>query len=83
MNPFKIGAKVAVPICKIFPEKKGNPRSTHGYDIGTVIAKGKNKKNGKPAVKVSIDTSGSVWAKKITKEPVLEKWALCEHCDQI
>lgn len=82
MAKFTVGDRVAAPICVIFPEKTG-ARSRYGYDIGTVVATGKNKKTGKPAVKVNITVSDSVWAKHITKENELEKWCLAADCDKV
>lgn len=79
---IKKGDRVAAPVVVLFPERKP-ARSRYGYDIGTVIALGKNKRTGAPAVKVSIKTDGSVWAYRLTKEPVLEKWCLAADCDKI
>lgn len=82
MVRFRVGDRVAAPVCVIFPERKG-ARSRCGYDIGVVVATGKSKKTGKPAVKVCIQTSESVWAKRMTKEPQLEKWCLAAACDKV
>ena len=82
MSDFKIGDRVSAPVCVIFPEKKGT-RSKYGYDIGRVIATGRNKRTGKPAIKVSIPVPDSVWAKRITNEPVLERWCFASDCDKI
>lgn len=82
MKKFKVGDKVAVPVCVVFPNKKG-ARSRCGYDIGTVVSTGKNKKTGLPAVKVSIPVGESVWAKRLTNEPELKKWALARDCDKV
>ena len=79
---IKIGDKVAAPVCVTNPERK-YARSRYGYDIGTVIATGKNKKTGKPAAKVRIPVSGSIWAKRVTQEEYLEKWCLAADCDKI
>lgn len=79
---FKIGDRVAAPVCVINPERK-YARSKCGYDVGTVIATGRNKRTGKPAVKVRIPVSESVWAKSLTTEPFLEKWCLAADCDKI
>lgn len=81
MARFKVGDKVAAPVCDVFPWKK-KTRSRCGYDIGTVVATGKNKKTGMPAIKVSIPTKNSIWLKKTKKETV-EKWVLCEDCDRV
>lgn len=82
MSKFKVGDKVAAPVCTIFPNKKLT-RSKCGYDIGRVIATGRNKRTGNPAVKVSIPVPESVWAKRITDDPVLEKWVLSADCDKM
>lgn len=79
---IKTGDKVAAPVCVTNPERK-YARSRYGYDIGTVIATGKNKKTGKPAVKVRIPVSESTWAKRVTQEEYLEKWCLAADCDKI
>lgn len=82
MTEFKIGDKVAAPVCVTNPERRV-ARSRCSYDLGTVIATGRNKKSGKPAIKVRIPTLDSIWAKRITSEPFLEKWCLAEDCDKI
>lgn len=82
MIEFRIGDKVAAPVCVTNPDRKG-ARSRCGYDIGSVIATGKNKKSGKPAVKVRFTTADSVWAKRVTAEPFLEKWCLSADIDKI
>lgn len=82
MNRFNIGDRVAAPVGVIFPDRVGS-RSRCGYDVGKVIALGKNKKTGKPAVKVSIPVADSVWAKRVTSEPFLEKWCLAADCDKV
>lgn len=82
MPRFSVGDKVAAPVCIIFPEKTGT-RSRYGYDIGVVVATGKNKKTGKPAIKVSIPVSDSVWAKKITEDSELQRWCLASDCDKV
>lgn len=79
---FKKGDKVAAPVLLTNPERKYT-RSRYGYDIGTVIATGTNKKTGKLAVKVRIPVSDSVWAKRITQEDFLEKWCLAADCDKV
>lgn len=82
MIEFRIGDKVAAPVCVTNPDRKV-ARSRCGYDIGTVIAIGKNKKSGKPAVKVRFTTADSVWVKQVTNEPFLEKWCLSADADKI
>lgn len=82
MTQFSLGDRVAAPVCVVFPNRKA-ARSRYGYDIGVVTATGKNKKTGKPAVKVCIQTSESVWAKRTTGEPQLEKWCLAADCDKV
>lgn len=79
---FKVGDKVGVPTVKLFPQQK-QARSKYGYDIGEVIALGRGKKTGLPAIKVRVPTGDSVWAKRITKEPFLDKWALANDCDPV
>ena len=79
---IKKGDRVAAPVVVLFPERKP-ARSRYGYDIGTVIALGRNKRTGAPAVKVRVELPGSVWAYRLTKEPVLEKWCLAADCDRI
>ena len=78
----KIGDKVAAPVVLLFPERK-TARSRYGYDIGTVIATGRNKGTGKPAVKVKIPVPDSVHLKRFTDLPFLEKWCLAEDCDKV
>lgn len=82
MAQFKSGDKVAAPVVLNFPERK-YARSRYGYDIGTVVATGQNKKSGKPAIKVKFTTGETQWVKKITKEPMFEKWCLAADCDKI
>ena len=82
MIEFRIGDRVAAPVCVTNPDRNG-ARSRCGYDIGTVIATGKNKKSGKPAVKVRFTTTDSVWVKRITTEPFFEKWCLYADIDKI
>lgn len=79
---FKIGDQVAAPVCVTNPEKK-IARVRYGYDLGNVIATGRNKKSGKPAIKVRFPTADSIWVKRVTKEPFLEKWCLAQDCDKI
>lgn len=82
MSLFKKRDRVAAPVCVIFKDKKGS-RSRCGYDIGEVIAIGHSKKTGKPGIKVRISTLNSVWAKRVTTEPFIEKWVPACDCDQI
>lgn len=79
---FKVGDTVAAPVCTINPEKK-IARVRYGYDLAKVIATGRNKKSGKPALKVRFPTADSIWVKRVTKEPFLEKWCLAQDCDKI
>lgn len=81
-DTFSVGDKVGVPILKLFPGR-AHTRSVYGYDVGEIIATGRNKKTGLPAIKVRVQTSSSTWAKKVTEEPILEKWALCSDCDKM
>lgn len=82
MERFKKGDRVAAPVCVVFPNRRG-ARSRFGYDIGTVVAVGKNKKTGKPAVKVRVLVSESIWAKRISNDPEFEKWCLAADCDRV
>lgn len=82
MTKFSIGDKVAAPVCVTVPERK-SARSRYSYDIGEVVATGKNKKSGKPAIKVRFPTADSIWVKRVTKEPFLEKWCLTKDCDKV
>lgn len=82
MIEFRIVDNVAAPVCVTNPDRKW-ARSRCGYDIGTVIATGKNKKSGEPAVKVRFTTADSVWVKRITTEPFFEKWCLSADIDKI
>lgn len=82
MIEFRIGDRVAAPVCVTNPDRK-LARSRCGYDIGIVIATGKNKKSGKPAIKVRFTTADSVWVKRITTEPFFEKWCLSADIDKI
>lgn len=82
MNKFNKGDRIAAPVVVIFPDRVGS-RSRCGYDIGEVIALGKNKRTGKPAVKVRIPVADSIWAKRVTSEPFLEKWCLAADCDKV
>lgn len=79
---IKIGDKVAAPVVVVFPERRA-ARSRYGYDIGTVIAVGKNKRTGTPAVKVRIPVADSVHCKKLTEEPFFEKWVFMADCDKV
>lgn len=82
MARFSVGDKVAAPVCVTVPERKP-ARSRYSYDIGEVIATGRNKKNGKPAVKVRFTTADTIWAKRITKDPFLVKWCFDKDCDRV
>lgn len=82
MAKFKVGELAAVPMALLFPDRTG-ARSRYGYDIGVVTATGRNKKTGKPAIKVRIPVSESVWAKKQTNEAELEKWFFAADCDKM
>lgn len=79
---FKVNDIVAAPVCVTNPDKKP-ARSRYSYDLAKVIATGRNKKSGKPALKVRFTTADSVWAKRITNEPFLEKWVLAKDCDKV
>lgn len=79
---MKIGDKVAAPVCVLHP-KRNPTRSKYGYDIGTIVAMGRNKKTGEPAVKVRFVTLGSIWVSKITKESSYEKWCFMKDVDMI
>lgn len=79
---FKVNDIVAAPVCVTNPDRKP-ARSRFGYDLAKVIATGRNKKSGKPALKVRFTTADSVWAKRITNEPFLEKWVLAKDCDKV
>ncbi len=79
---FKVGDTVAAPVCVTNPEKK-IARVRYGYDLAKVIATGRNKKSGKPALKVRFTTADSIWVKRVTTEPFLEKWVLAKDCDKI
>ena len=79
---FKVGDTVAAPVCTINPEKK-IARVRYGYDLAKVIATGRNKKSGKPALKVRFTTADSIWVKRVTTELFLEKWVLAKDCDKI
>lgn len=82
MQNFRVGGRVAAPVFESHPERKA-VRSRYSYDIGTVVATGKHKKTGKPAVKVQFIASECIWIKRITKSPIFEKWFLAEDCDRI
>ena len=79
---FKVGDTVAAPVCTTNPEKK-IARVRYGYDLAKVIATGRNKKSGKPALKVRFTTVDSIWVKRVTTESFLEKWVLAKDCDKI
>lgn len=79
---MKIGDTVAAPVYDIFPNRKQS-RSRYGYDIGVIVATGKNKKTKRPAVKVQFKTAESTWAKRLTDSPVLEKWCYLKDVDKI
>ena len=79
---MKIGDRVAAPVCVTNPYRKPT-RSKYSYDIGTIVALGRHKKTGKPAAKIRFVTQGSVWAYRMTKEPVYERWCFVKDLDLV